>query len=277
MPIDRKADVISPCPRRQYGTGSAFRNGLKEGFTLRANNLAVITLAAGALLGSGCATRKYVKNSVDPVSNRVDQVANQTNQQGQTLDAARKDVEKNERDISATRETASAADARAGDALNAASAAGSKADQANSAINELRNTVANLDDYKSATTVVVPFGFNKHLLTPPAKEELDKLGQAKDQWKRYFVAVEGFTDRIGTSSYNDELSKRRADAVVQYLVTKYDIPIYRIHEIGLGKEKPADDGQGRVANAKNRRVEVTIYSADSSMASNVAPASTAVR
>jgi outer membrane protein OmpA-like peptidoglycan-associated protein len=132
--------------------------------------------------------------------------------------------------------------------------------------------VANLDDYKPATSVVVPFGFNKHLLTPEAKEDLDKLGQAKGQWKRYFVAVEGFTDRVGTASYNDELSKRRADAVVQYLVTKYDIPIYRIHEIGLGKEKPADDGRGRAADARNRRVEVTIYSADSSMASNQAPA-----
>jgi OOP family OmpA-OmpF porin len=244
---------------------------------LQTTHIAILTLAAGALLGSGCATKTYVKNSVDPVSNRVDQLANQTNQQGQTLDATKKDVQQNEQDISATRETAKAADARAGDAMNAASAAGAKADQANSAISELRNTVANLDDYKPASTVVVPFGFNKHVLSPDAKEELDKLGQAKNQWKRYFVAVEGFTDRTGTVSYNDELSKRRADAVVQYLVTKYDIPIYRIHEIGLGKEKPADDGNGRAANAKNRRVEVTIYSADSSLASNLPPASNPVQ
>jgi flagellar motor protein MotB len=32
--------------------------------------------------------------------------------------------------------------------------------------------------------------------------------------------------------------------------------------IGLGAQKPADDGKGRTANAKNRRVEVTVYSAD---------------
>lgn len=244
---------------------------------MRTTHLAAVALAVGALLGSGCATKKYVRNTVDPVSNRVDQVASQSNQQGQTLEATRKDVDRNERDISATRETAQAADARAGDALNAASAAGAKADQANRAINELRNTVANLDDYKPASTVVVPFGFNRHALSPDAKGELDKLGQSKDQWKRYFVAVEGFTDRSGTASYNDELSKRRADAVVQYLVTKYDIPIYRIHEIGLGKEKPLDEGHDRSANAKNRRVEVTVYSADSSIASNAVPASGAVQ
>lgn len=242
---------------------------------LRIQNFAVIVIAGGALLGSGCATHKYVQNTVSPVSNRVDQVANQTNQQGQTLDATRKDVEQNQKDISATRETAQSADARAGDAMNAANAAGAKADQANRDLSELRSTVANLDDYKPASTVVVPFQFNKYTLSPDAKQELDTLAQNKDQWKRYFVAVEGFTDRVGSASYNDALSKQRADKVVQYLVTKYDIPVYRIHEIGLGKEKPTDDGHGRAANAKNRRVEVTVYSADSSMASNVPPAAPA--
>ncbi len=244
------------------------------------NNAALVLLASATLLGAGCATKKYVKNTVDPVSNRVDQVANQTNKQGETLDATRKDVEQNQKDISSTRETANAADARAGDALNAANTAGSKADQAgakadqaNSALAQLRATVANLDDYKPASAVVVPFAFNRFLLTPDAKAELDKLAQGKDQWKRYFIAVEGFTDRAGSDSYNDALSKKRADKVVQYLVSKYDIPVYRIHQIGLGKEKLADQGHGATANAKNRRVEVTVYSADSAMASTARPSS----
>jgi outer membrane protein OmpA-like peptidoglycan-associated protein len=49
---------------------------------------------------------------------------------------------------------------------------------------------------------------------------------------------------------------------VQYLVTKHDIPIYRIHMIGLGSDKPAVEGHTRADRAKNRRVEVRIYSAD---------------
>jgi OmpA-OmpF porin, OOP family len=200
------------------------------------NTIAVFMVSAGMILGSGCATKKYVKQTVDPVSNRVDQVATQTNQQGQTLDATRKDVERNEQEISRTRETANGADQRAGEAMNAANsagtkadAAGTKADQANGAITELRSTIANIDDYKPASTVVVPFGFDRYSLTPDAKAELDKLAQNKEQWKRYFVAVEGFTDRSGSDHYNDALSKRRAETVVKYLVAKYDIPIYRIH------------------------------------------------
>lgn len=226
----------------------------------------VLLLAAGCLVGSGCATKKYVKQTVDPVSNKVDQVAAQTNQQGQSLDATRKDEEKNEQDISATRETARAADARAGDAMNAANAAGAKADQNSRDLTDLRKTVANLDDYKPASTVIVPFAFNKFTLTAEGKSELDRIGQSKEQWKRYFITVEGYTDRVGSETYNDALSRRRADKVVQYLVTKYDIPVFRIHQIGLGKDKPVDEGHGRNARAKNRRVEVTVYTAEGTMA-----------
>jgi outer membrane protein OmpA-like peptidoglycan-associated protein len=231
-------------------------------------------LIAGALAGSGCATKKYVKQTVDPVSNRVDQVAAQSNQQGQTLEATRKDVQQNQQDISAARETARAADARAGDAMNAANAAGSKADQNRQDISGLRSVIANLDDYKPASEVIVPFAFNKYVLSPEGKAELDRLAQTKDQWKRYFVAVEGFTDKVGNEAYNDALSRRRADKVVQYLVAKYDIPIFRIHQIGMGKDRPVDEGSGKQARAKNRRVEVTVYSADAAVASN-APAGAA--
>ena len=40
------------------------------------------------------------------------------------------------------------------------------------------------------------------------------------------------------------------------------MPVYRIQIVGLGKEKPVDDGKGREAREKNRRVEVTLFSAD---------------
>ena len=85
--------------------------------------------------------------------------------------------------------------------------------------------------------------------------------------KRFFIAVEGYTDSTGSKQYNEELSRKRADAVVNYLVAKHDIPIYRIHMIGLGEDKPADEGKNRAARAKNRRVEVKVFSADQVTAS----------
>jgi hypothetical protein len=50
--------------------------------------------------------------------------------------------------------------------------------------------------------------------------------------------------------------------VVEYLVAKHDIPIYRIHMIGLGQQRPVDDARTREARAKNRRVEVKVFNAD---------------
>ena len=226
-------------------------------------------ILATALAFTGCATKKYVTNATTPIKGQVDQVQAQATQQGQQIDQQKQQLETQATQLSATNERATSADRRAGDAMNRADQAGQKADVANSKsdknshdIGELRDVVANLDDYKPVKDIVVPFGFDKDILTPDAKQQLDELAADKGTLKHYFIAVEGFTDKSGSADYNAALSRRRADRVVQYLVAQHDIPIYRIHMVGLGSQKLADDSRGRAAAAKNRRVEVTIYSAD---------------
>jgi len=113
----------------------------------------------------------------------------------------------------------------------------------------------------------VPFQFNDYRLSPSAQADLDKLVVDVQPDNRFFVAVEGFTDSTGSREYNQALSRRRADAVVEYLVAEHDIPIYRIHMIGLGEEKPLDLAHNRAARARNRRVEVKVFSADGLAAS----------
>lgn len=227
-------------------------------------------IVSGALLAGGCATKKYVRNTTAPIQSKVDQVGEQTSQNGQQIQQAQsqiKDVDqKAQNGISAASEKAGAADQHAAtadqhasDAMNKANQADSKADRA---MSDLRNVVSNLDDYKLQTSATVPFKFNQYLLTQSAKEDLDKLATDVQSDKRFFIAVEGYTDKTGNKQYNEALSRKRADAVVEYLVAKHDVPIYRIHMIGLGDEKPVDDGHGREARAKNRRVEVKVFSAD---------------
>jgi OOP family OmpA-OmpF porin len=246
-------------------------------------SIPITLVMMGALLGGGCATKKYVRQTVDPVSGKLDTVAQQTNQQGQKLDATgtkldqtatsldqtRQTLEKDETELSATRERAMTADNKAGDAINRADQANSKADKLTGDLGELRNSVANLDDYKQVSQAVVNFKFNSDKLTPEAKQQIDQMVANQNQYKRFFIAVEGYTDNIGTVDYNAALSRRRADAVVEYLVAQHNIPIYRVHMVGLGKEKPVDEAKTREARAKNRRVEVSLFSADQgSMAMN---------
>jgi len=240
--------------------------------------LATTIIVSGAMLAGGCATKKYVRNTSAPIQAKVDQVGEQTTQNSSQINDTRNQVkqvdEKAQSGISAAQERASTADQHAqtadqhaGEAMTKANQAAQVGDQNTQALNSLRSVVSNIDDYKMQTTVSVPFKFDKYMLTPDAKQDLDKLADDVKADKRFFIAVEGYTDSTGTKQYNEALSRKRADAVVEYLVGKHDIPIYRVHMIGLGQEKPVDESRNREARAKNRRVEVKVFSADQVTAS----------
>jgi outer membrane protein OmpA-like peptidoglycan-associated protein len=227
----------------------------------------------GALLAGGCATKKYVRNTTSPIQAKVDQVGEQTTRNGQQIEDTRNQVkqvdEKAQSGIGAAQERASAADQHAatadqhaGEAMNKATQANQLGEQNQQALTQLRGVIANLNDYKLQTSVAVPFSFDKYALSDDAKQGLDKLASDVKSDKQFFIAVEGYTDATGSHAYNEALSRRRADAVVQYLVARHEIPIYRVHMIGLGEEKPVDEGKNRDARAKNRRVEVKVFSAD---------------
>jgi OmpA-OmpF porin, OOP family len=232
------------------------------------------SLLTAALLTGGCATKKYVQTTEAPIQAKVDQVGDQTQKQGQQIQQTQSDVkqvdEKAQSGISAAKEQASTAQKSATDAMSKANQANDLAtkigEKDTQEINSLRQVVSNLDDYKQVADTTIPFAFNKHTLTAKDKEQLDALAANIAKNKRFFIAVEGFTDRTGSKQYNEALSRERADAVTEYLVAKFDIPIYRIHMIGLGEEKPVDEAHTRAARAKNRRVEVKVFSADESYA-----------
>jgi OmpA-OmpF porin, OOP family len=212
---------------------------------------------------SGCATKAYVNQQTTPIQTKVDQVSTAQAQTASTLDQTRKDQARDETQLSATTEKANSADARSTDALTTATTANQKGDANAAAIADLRN---NMDNYKSVGQTVVLFAVDKDTLTADAKTALDQLATQVGSVKHYYVAVEGFTDSTGAAAYNSALSRRRAESVVNYLVGEKGLPVYRVQLVGLGTMKPADPANTRAARAKNRRVEVTIFSSDTAMA-----------
>jgi OmpA-OmpF porin, OOP family len=237
---------------------------------------AVGALSVVLLLG-GCATKGYVMKTTDPINQKVDEQKQALNQTNDSLQKTQQSLTADETALKATDERAKAADDRAGDAQKSATeaanrandaagkadAAAQQADKANHGVDDVRSEVASLDDFKEVGSASVGFKFNSDKLDPDARQQLDQLAQDHTKFKRYFISVEGFTDRTGDEEYNKALSQRRADAVVAYLVTQHEIPVYRIQMIGLGKANPVDEGHTREANAKNRRVEVKIFSSES--------------
>jgi outer membrane protein OmpA-like peptidoglycan-associated protein len=233
------------------------------------------------MIATGCATKKYVRNTTAPIQAKVDQVGEQTTKQGTAIEENRTQIkqvdESAQSGISAAKERAMTAENRAGEAMKSAEKANQGVQQNSQAITSVRtdlqgvkNAVANLDDYKKQSEVAVTFKFDRYSLSDEAMQQLDQLAASATQAKRFFVAVEGFTDQVGSAQYNEALSRRRADAVVQYLVTKHNIAIYRIHMIGLGEQKLVEEASTREARAKNRRVEVRLFTADQALSAAAA-------
>ena len=212
-------------------------------------------LLIGMALLSGCATKSYVRENVDPLQNKLNQVAQQVSQQGTELQQTKQDVEKNSTAISATDEKATAADQRATDTLN-----GLKRNQQE--ITQLRKVVANIDDFRVIDQTTVLFPINSARLRDEDKQQLDHLVSNTSSLKRYFLAIAGYTDQTGSAAYNLALSKRRADAVVLYLASQRNVPFYQMRTIGFGEEQLVDEGSSSEARAMSRRVEVRIYCAD---------------
>ncbi len=226
----------------------------------------VITAIATVVMLGGCATKKYVAEQVDPANAKINEVdKNQKNTQHQ--------LEGDEPKISAADEKASSADARATDAIGRADAASKKSDQVRADLhNELNERIANIDDYKVAGNATILFKFDSAKLTDDGRQQLDQMASGQvGSLKRYFVAIQGFTDKTGTAEHNLDLSRRRAEAVQTYLVSQHNVPVYRIQIVGLGEDKPVDEGKGRAAREKNRRVEVTLFSADGAQSAQQTP------
>jgi OOP family OmpA-OmpF porin len=102
----------------------------------------------------------------------------------------------------------------------------------------------------------ITFRFGSAELTPQSVETLRNLGNALNQGlkdvKKFIV--QGHTDRVGSAAYNLDLSKRRAEAVRDYLVNKMGVAPDRLEAVGLGFSEPVDPA--RPYAAENRRVVV---------------------
>ncbi|MCS7000756.1 MAG: OmpA family protein, partial [Candidatus Kapabacteria bacterium] len=110
---------------------------------------------------------------------------------------------------------------------------------------------------ESATRLLVFFDFDKADLREESLPELDLAAEFLKEHPTVRVRIEGHTDDVGTDEYNLQLSKRRAEAVKKYLVSK-GIDEKRILTVGYGKSQPKVKDTTPEARALNRRVEMKV-------------------
>jgi OmpA-OmpF porin, OOP family len=214
-----------------------------------------ILLAASMLASVGCSSKNYVKQQTTPLINKTNELDDLTAKNTKDI----KDVDaRAQAGIAAVNAKTADVEQKAQAAGQNAATAQQVADAANARVGVLTNTVANLDNYHAVAETSVKFGFNKDVLTPKAKESLDQLAASLASTKGYILALEGGTDSVGPADYNYDLSQRRANSVIQYLASKYNVPAHKIYVIGLGKDKPVEDNKTKAGRADNRRVDVRL-------------------
>jgi outer membrane protein OmpA-like peptidoglycan-associated protein len=240
---------MNPADSSTYATGKPLATDSKEGFWGHVNPFA---------------RKKWVKRQVDPIKDRdneLDQL------QAKNANDIRDVDTRSQAGIHRAMDAASTADQHAQDASNRANTAQNLAGTASSRTDALNTTVGNLDQYSKVTATSIPFAKGRTALGPKGKADLDDMATKLAGEKGYIVEVQGYS-RSGVQA-----SETMADAVVRYLVTEHQVPVYRIYRTGLGKNTAkSEDGEKALVNG----VEVTLLhnslaSMNANSASNAAP------
>lgn len=102
------------------------------------------------------------------------------------------------------------------------------------------------------------FEIDKYEVSQAGQEELDGVGKFLKDKPEAFAALFGYTDDTGKAEYNMELSRRRAEAVADYLQEKYELGSDRVVANWYGAENPITSNETEEGRSQNRRVEVSI-------------------
>lgn len=136
-------------------------------------------------------------------------------------------------------------------------------DELRYALRQMEGKFANIRQDARGTIVSLAdilFDFNKATLKRDVEFNLVKVATILNQFEEMNVLVEGHTDAIGTDEYNLELSKKRAQAVSEFLISQ-GVAAKRLSFEGYGKTRPVADNDTDEGRQKNRRVDLVIQDA----------------
>jgi outer membrane protein OmpA-like peptidoglycan-associated protein len=208
------------------------------------NFLIGIVLLVGLMIGTGCATKKYVLGEVATIDQKVEGVET-------AVEENQKRIQEHDGRL-----------ATLGSLIKQQEAEMKKqTTELDSRISEVKKAaqgkllfqeVLKNDDAK--------FQFDSYELSDDAKAMLDEFVQFLiEQDKGVYLEIQGHTDSTGPESWNLILGEKRAEAVMEYLHKKYNIPLHRMEVISYGSEQPVGDNSTREGRAQNRRVAILVF------------------
>jgi outer membrane protein OmpA-like peptidoglycan-associated protein len=103
----------------------------------------------------------------------------------------------------------------------------------------------------------VSFDLDSDVVRPGLYNELDRIAQIMIKYPQTLILVEGHTDSLGSETYNQQLSERRAHSVKNLLVQR-GVQADRINILGYGESRPVATNDTPEGRQLNRRVEIRI-------------------
>ncbi len=127
------------------------------------------------------------------------------------------------------------------------------------AIKMVNTRVSDLGDYKTVAAAGIYFNSDSAALDAAAKADLDTVAAALAGAPNYMIEVAGYASSTGPAELNQKLSELRAEAVVNYLRQKGNVPMRRfLLPAGMGASNPAAPNADPQGRALNRRVDVKV-------------------
>ena len=118
-----------------------------------------------------------------------------------------------------------------------------------------------LDVYLSDRTI--EFESGSATLTPQGTQILDEVARILYRSPNTAIKIAGHTDTQGEAAFNLDLSKRRAEAVVNYLEQRWRLDRQRLTAEGYGENRPIADNSTSEGRARNRRIEIHLLAENS--------------
>ena len=234
----------------------------------------LLVICAAVVVTNGCASRKYVRNTVktsaDTLTARIETNEGQIKEARDDADKkiaavdgrvsgvdAKFDTKVSQLDTKTTQQI-SAVKTDVQNVDQKAAQANTVAERAVTGVSTLDQKFQNRNHFNMTDEKAVQFKFNSATLDDQYKEMLDQIAGMLMQNPDAIVVLEGRTDSLGDKDYNVKLGERRVESVRRYLAVDKGVPVYRIHEISLGAEKPIAENKTKDGREKNRAVTLTV-------------------
>ncbi|WP_343597963.1 OmpA family protein [Acinetobacter sp.] len=146
--------------------------------------------------------------------------------------------------------------------LNAEQSVKNSIDQSKSVLSGLGTSARPEDIARALNIQIINFASNSAKIPQQNKDVLDQAVALIKQTPNVVLTVEGYTDSTGHAAHNKTLSQQRAQAVVDYFVSK-GVDAGKFKAVGFGAENPVADNVTDQGKFRNRRIEFKVTNTES--------------